>query len=670
MKTRVILIFMVLIGLWSLLFMRATYLQVLPNEKLQSLERRLFQTVVKLNSKRGTIQDHNGRELALAQSAFSLFADPSLIEHRRETARVLAKELGMGFDFVYSKIKDPQRRFVWVSRYLPKTKKEKIEAMGIRGLVFVEEWKRVYPNDNLASQLVGFVGADGQGLEGVELYKNFDLKGENKSFLVRRDARGRPLMSNGTLFLDYPEGADIRLTVDSEIQYFLEKELGKAMSEHQAERAVGVVLDAQTSAILAMASAPFFDLNQASRVSGELRKNRAVTDAFEPGSTMKAFVIASALREKVAAPNSKYFCEGGQFKVGDRVIREAESKEKFGWMTVGEILALSSNIGTTKIAFELGAEKLRRGLMDFGFGTRSGVDYPGESKGILQPLPWKPHLLSNVSFGHGIAVTPLQIANAYAAIANGGILHKPYLIEGIRNSETGKEEMTQPQEVRRVLSKEDAAKMRMMLAEVVSPSGTGMNAKVNGYIVGGKTGTAQKVNHVTGGYLDKSYISSFAGFIPAQDPKFVIYIAVDNPKKGYYGAQVAAPVFSRVASYAVRKVGIAPQLLSDKNLFPFEKTAIKKNGPRPKDVVAELVDPLPVVSEVKAKTHLADFIGQNRNRFETVPNLVNLSLREVFREMNGKDIQLKIKGRGRVAEMDPPAGAPFPENRKITVYLK
>ncbi|MES3039008.1 MAG: penicillin-binding protein 2, partial [Bdellovibrionota bacterium] len=563
MKSRLILIFMVFVGLWTVLILRAAYLQFLPHERLTNLQNRQFQTIVNLEARRGPILDRQGRDLALSTTTYSLYADPKILEGKRNVARKLAKELDDTYEVILNKIKDPSRRFVWIQRWMPQEKMQKIKAMKIRGLSFVEEWRRVYPNDSLLAHTLGFMGNEGQGLEGVELAYNKDLLGDHKKIIVRRDARGRPLMAEGLLFTENPDGDEIKLTIDSELQYALENELSSAVKEFEAGSAYGIILDAKTSAIRAIATAPAFDLNKAQRVAPEIRRNRTITDSYEPGSTMKTFLIATALREKLIQPNTKFFCENGAMKVGDRIIREAEAREKFGWMTVTEILAVSSNIGSTKIAFEVGPEKLRQGLEDFGFGHKSGVDLPGEVRGTVLPLPWRQHLLANISFGHGVTASPLQIANAYAAIASGGTLHQPYIVESIRRHETGEVIETKPKVIRQVLTKEDAEKMRMILTAVTGKGGSGINARVNGFLVGGKTGTAQKVNPTGRGYIKGGYISSFGGFIPAHDPQFVIYVAIDEPKKGYYGAQLAAPMFSRIASYAVRREGIAPLILSE-----------------------------------------------------------------------------------------------------------
>jgi cell division protein FtsI (penicillin-binding protein 3) len=329
-------------------------------------------------------------------------------------------------------------------------------------------------------------------------------------------------------------------------------------------------------------------------------------------------------------------------------------------MTVTEILALSSNIGTTKIAFKMGADQLRQGLLDFGFGQRIGVDLPGEARGAVQALPWRPHLLSNISFGHGIASTPLQMANAYAAIANGGVLNTPYIVDAVRDAETGLLETTKVKPIRRVLSPEQAAQMRAMLVNVTGPHGTGGNARVEGFMVGGKTGTAQKVNPNGRGYISGMYVSSFAGFIPANDPKFVIYIAVDSPRKAYYGATVAAPIFARMASYAVRKEGIAPLQMAE------ESTMNLKNRKLASLPVAK-VPKLPP-KEVLTATELDQVTQVDAN--ETVPNLINMSTREVLRRVSGQDLRVRFVGQGLVSDVSPSVGSNLPDSREITVILK
>lgn len=561
MRSRIILLFSGLAIFWSVAILRAGFLQLTPNDKLQSLASRQYKTTVALQARRGAILDRYGKDLALSETTFSLFADPSVIQKKRVLARKLSKELNISFDTILDRVSDSEKRFVWIQRQMSLEQRNRIQDLGLKGLGFIEEAKRVYPNESLLGNVIGFVGREGQGLEGLELSQNDQLTKNRRTLSVRRDARGRPLVVADQLFTEIDEGADLQLTIDMDLQHLLENEIRGAVHDFVADQAFGIVLEAKTSAILAVAMSPGMDPNHPHKTAAEHRRNRIVTDVFEPGSTMKTFAIAAALRENQVTPNKKYNTENGKFQIGRRIIREAEVKHQWPELTVSEILALSSNIGTSKIALEVGAEKLRRTFLDFGFGAKSGVDMPGEARGVVHNLPWNPHLLANISFGQGISVNFLQLANAYAAIANGGVLHQPFVV--LAHKETDRVEIARPKPIRRVLTTEQASQMRMMLVGVTGAGGTGGNARVPGFLVGGKTGTAQKPNPLGKGYLPNAYISSFVGFIPAENPEYVILIAVDHPKeRSYYGSSVAAPIFSRVASYAVRRQGLSPMLIS------------------------------------------------------------------------------------------------------------
>jgi cell division protein FtsI (penicillin-binding protein 3) len=634
-KSRILIVFMGMIFLWTLMILRGAYLQIIPNQRLASLQKRQFATTVDVSGRRGLIVDRDGRELAASVAAQSLFADPAIIEQPRSTAKRLAKLLKMSRAELTSKLKQKDRRFVWLKRQISADEAKTIRKWEIRGLGLVEEPRRVYPNAQLLAPMLGFVGREGDGLEGIELKYNSVLTGEKRKVILPRDARGRPLLPEAGLLTNVTDGATLELTVDSQLQFIVEKELGDAVELHQADGAVGVVLDPRTGEILAMANSP-----------GGEKRNRAVTDAFEAGSVLKTFVVAAAIRDANIRPSTKYNCEGGRMKVGDRWIREADSQHEFGWLTVSEILAFSSNIGTAKIAMELGADRLRRSLVDFGFGQKLEVDLPGESKGILQPLPWRPHLLSNISFGHGLAVTPLQVAAAYGAIANGGVLKKPYVLKRVSR---GEEEVTYgPTDIRRVLSEDQAATMRLMLRAATMEHATGVKARIPGYPVAGKTGTAQKVDLEKGGYLKGAYISSFAGFVPANAPKFVIFVAIDNPRKDYYASQVAAPVFARIAQYAVRQSGEAPVLFSEQNL-------IKEADP---------------IKAVQAEAIAKVARGVQGSDAGMIPNLSGLTLREVYQRLRGSGLKIETRGRGVVTSTHPGAGAVPPENKKIRVFLE
>ncbi|MCB0348503.1 MAG: transpeptidase family protein, partial [Bdellovibrionales bacterium] len=521
--------------------------------------------------------------------------------------------------------------------------KEKIEKLNIRGIGFIEESKRIYPNIEILSQTLGFVGANGAGLEGLELQFNDLLSGNNKKVEIKKDARGTPLILNGQLFLERQDGYDLQLTIDLEMQYVLEQELKNVLVEHEADSAVGIVLDASTSEILAMSSYPTFNANKFAKTSSWLRRNRAVTDSFEPGSTMKTFTLATAIKERLVNANSKIYGEKGKMQIADKWIRESDERHAFEWLTVTEILAKSSNIGTTKIAFQLGDKKLYKSLRDFGFGEKISEDLPGESKGIVNKTPWRKHLLSNISFGHGIAVTPLQMANAYASIANGGVLNQPFIVRSVRDNRGEVLKEFEGKKIRRVLTEKDAATIRKMLLAAASKEGTGYKASISGFSVAGKTGTAQKVNPNGLGYVKGEYVSSFAGFVPYENPKYVIYIAVDSPKKQFYGSDVAAPIFSRIASYAMLRSGMAPTI--------------------------KQADSGEVLKKLPTKQQVALDKVQRLNDKEQMPDLIGLSIRESINLLRAKSVKLKVYGDGVVKKTLPDPGADIKSGQTVNLIL-
>lgn len=653
MKSRILILFSCFLALWGLLLLRAARLQIFPDERLANLKRRQFETALQIRTRRGAIVDREGTELAASIPAYSLFADPKMIEDAPALARRLSRALDVPQAHLRKRLRDKQRRFIWVRRQLNEKQRDEIRAWNEPGLGFVEEPKRVYPNGSLLAQVLGFVGAEGNGLEGLELQFDKDLQGKMKTVLLPRDARGRPLLEDGRSLVEVPDGADLELTIDHEVQFTLERELHTVTEQFKADGATGLVLDAQTSEIVGMATLPTVDMNEGHKVPPALRRNRIVTDAFEPGSTMKTFVIAGALKEGRLKPSTKYNCEGGKMKVGDKWISEADVHHNFGWLTVTEILALSSNVGAAKVAFDLGDERVNQILSDFGFGAKMGIELPGEARGITNPLPWRPHLLSNIAFGQGIAVTPLQMAAAYAAIANGGVLKRPLLVKSIRSHdrETAPVEF-QAEEIRRVLSPTDAATMRLMLTAATEEKATGANARIPGYHVAGKTGTAQKVDAVKGGYMKNGYISSFAGFVPAHNPRYVIYVAVDNPKSGYYGSQVAAPVFSRMAQYLVRRAGLPPVLISERNVINGNTVEERRRA----NLQAQAVSDLKRLSEDEEK--------------KGFPNLLGLSLREALLRVHEQAASITVKGHGVVVRTIPAAGGELRGRRRVTLVLE
>jgi cell division protein FtsI (penicillin-binding protein 3) len=645
LRLRVQLIFTICFLIWCSLLLRAAYIQLLPNDRLENSVKKQYQSHLLINARRGAILDRNGQELAVSTTSYSLYADPKIIDKPKKLAKILAPYVGYSPIEINRKIADEQKRFVWLKRHLDFSEKEKIEALKLNGIGFIEESKRFYPNGKLLSPVLGFVGADGTGLEGLELFYNEELKGQKLKVSLPKDARGRPLMLPHEILVTDPNGENIELTIDRDLQFDMEQELMNAVAKFKAEGAWGIMLDPKTSEVLAMASVPHFDPNNPAEVgASKYYKNRVVTDVYEPGSTMKTILVAGGLRDKMLSPNKTYYCEKGFFKIGKRVIGEAESSHRFENLTVTDILGFSSNIGAAKIALEMGAKKYRNLLEEFGFGKKTGIDFQGESAGLLSGLPWNEHLLSNIGFGHGTAVSAVQIANAYAAIANGGELYQPYLVKSIRGAGNNFFYQSSPKLIRRVLPVDVAEQTTLMLTTVTGAGRTGESARVLGYPVAGKTGTAQKVNPSGRGYLEKAYISSFAGYLPANNPQIVIYVAVDNPHTAYYASEVAAPVFAKVAARAVRHLGISPNIITESDVLPSHIVAKKKGK--------------------KKKTAIRASIDSN-----VMPDLRGLTLREVYRQLHPESYDISWHGRGTVRQSTPAPGELLPKDNKVRLVL-
>jgi len=654
-KYRFYILVVMIVALWLSLLGRGAYLQLLPNEKLAQVKERQFQKIVKLSSRRGDIFDRGGDELAISILSYSLFADPKLLENPRKAARMVARKLNLSYKNLYEKFKKKKSRFVWVQRRLDRKDYDEIRDWKIRGLAFKEEYKRIYPGGNLGSHVLGFVGREVQGLSGLESFYDTALKGNPQKIRLQRDARGRSLVEDGYVFTKHPEGSDLFLTIDKDLQYWVEKELKATVEHHEAEGGWAVVLDPKDSAILSMASFPDFNSNRPKSSKSANRRNKVIHDVHEVGSVIKTFTIAGALKNGLVEPNTMINTENGRFKIGKRVIREAQKSHNFKELSVSEILAYSSNVGTAKLALEMGDQEVYENLLNFGFRQKTGVDIPGEAQGLVSKPPWKNHLTANISFGHGVAVTGLQVANAYAAIANGGVLHRPYLVQKVYDYESGKVSEFGGQEIRRVLPESVAQQMKMMLSQVTGQGGTGFNARIDGFPVAGKTGTAQKVDPEKGGYRTGKYIANFAGFVPANDPQFVIYAVIDSGsnKHGYTGTSVAAPLFRSIARFALRRDRTEPAYLSNSQTLPSENQSEKKLEPSASATVIPLVKVPAPAEKIK------------------MPNLNGMVLREVLREFQGMDIKLQVSGdTGQVINHSPKVGQVLKAGEKVKIKFQ
>ncbi|HEX8075134.1 MAG TPA: penicillin-binding protein 2 [Thermoleophilaceae bacterium] len=492
-------------------------------------------------ARRGAITDRHGVELAVSEDAATVFANPKQIDDSLAAARKLAPLLGRPVDAVLKDLSDRSKGFVYLGRQIPVGRGEAIRKLELAAVGVTTEPRRRYPHGTLAAQLVGAVGTDGYGLAGIEQSRERQLRGEDGRRRVVSDAIGQPV-SIVDLKTGRP-GTDVRLTIDSAIQERTEAVLKEVGQTFSPKGATALVMNPRDGEILALANWPPVNAQHFGDAPAYERVNRAVAASYEPGSTFKAFTISGALEERLIAPET-VFSVPPQLQVADRTIHDAED-HGYESLTVSRILAQSSNIGTVEVGLRMGKVRFDRWVRRFGFGKSTGVDIPGEASGIVPPAArYSGSSMGNLPIGQGLAVTPIQMAAAYEAIANGGVLHRPHAIKGGAAP------------ARRVIAATTAHKVERMLEGVLGPGGTAQEAKIPGYILAGKTGTAQKP--VAGGYSDTKYVASFIGFAPARRPRLLVAVMVDEPQGEIYGGVVAAPAFQKIASFALPYLRIPP----------------------------------------------------------------------------------------------------------------
>lgn len=532
------------LALWG----RLLWLQVLEPDHWVSLARRQQIHTLELPPTRGDILDRNGVPLAVSVRLSSVFADPRHVRSPARAARVLSPLLGMPEARLQQRLSRKGRGFVWLKRKIPNGTADQIRKLGLGGIHVMREPQRVYPNGFLAGHVIGFAGIDAQGLEGIELAYDPVLKGEAGWCLLPRDARRRPIGAWQTPSSAPRDGLDLVLTLDTTLQFIAESALDRAWRESNARSASLILMDPSTGEILALANRPTFDPNRVGERPAEFRRNRAVTDPFEPGSVFKVITAAVALGTGTVTPDRKFFCENGEYPVAGRILHD---HKPHGWLTFREVITRSSNIGTAKAAMEVGPQRLYRGIRAFGFGEPTGVELPGEAPGkVKPPREWSKPSITVIPMGHEVSVTALQLAQAVSVVANGGYLVRPRVVREIREPDSGAVvRRFSPQVRRRVLTPECVAVLREILAGVVE-EGTGQKAAIPGVRVAGKTGTAQKVEP-GGGYSHSRFIASFVGFFPVEDPRLAMVVTFDEPWPVYYGGSVAAPVFSEVGQGAL-----------------------------------------------------------------------------------------------------------------------
>ncbi|RZB30773.1 MAG: cell division protein FtsI (penicillin-binding protein 3) [Desulfobacteraceae bacterium Eth-SRB1] len=537
----------ILIGFIFSLFLigigaKAVYLQVYCGPWLSQKAARQYEKSFVSHGKRGTIFDSNHREMAVSIDVASIAAYPRKIKDASATANTLGKALNIKQKDLNRKLAS-NKSFVWIKRHPAPREAMAIKALELNGVDFIPEHKRFYPNRNLAAQVLGFSGLDGHGLEGIEFYYNSYLEGADGRFTILKDAFGRGFNADKKIAGNY-RGNNLILTIDGTVQHITEQALEEAVVKHSAQSGMAIVMDPKTGAVLALAHYPHFNPNSFEKFNSKLWRNRCITDQFEPGSTMKIFTASAAIESGACTPNTIFYCEKGSYKIGNDIVHDSKPH---GWLSLQQIVKYSSNIGIIKVSETTGSETLYKTLRSFGFDEKTGIDCPGETPGSLAPYNrWSKIDAGAISFGQGISVSALQLITATCAIANNGILMKPYVVQAITDKNGRLIKNSVPREVRRVISAKTAETMKRILLTVTETGGTGVNAALGNYAVCGKTGTAQKIDE-KGTYAKGKYIASFIGFAPAEDPETAILVVIDEPRNQHYGSIVAAPAFRKIA---------------------------------------------------------------------------------------------------------------------------
>lgn len=625
MKARITFTFFAMVLLFGAVVVKGFYVQVLNRDKLLAYSHSQIAREVKIYPRRGHILDRNGSPLAINVQKYNLFTFGKNLSEVKKELKLAAQFIPeINVNSLFKKIKE-RGKFTWVARKI-ELKDSTVQKLKELEEIFLEaQPSRMYPNHELLSQTLGFVGVDNEGLSGIEYQFDEKLKGEAQIHKYFKDAKGRPVRLKSAIVDS--KAQDITLSIDKDIQASLEDYLKEGILESNALKGGAAVMDAQTGEIWAIANYPSYDPNEIKSEDKNNIKLSFVTDPFEPGSIFKTLTIASGLKNRLIKPDTNYFCERGKLKVGSHVISESDANHGYEWLSVEDILKFSSNIGTTKIAFDITYPTLKKTLNEFGIGKKTGVEVPGESRGILDDqeniLPIR---LSNISFGQGVATTGIQMLASYAAIANGGKYVSPTLIKVAPGQSINS---------KRILEKDTSSLLTEMLSKAVS-EGTGSNAKIEHFKIAGKTSTAQRVDG-NGGY--KGYVSGFIGYPVNVDKRFVVFVYVDNPQNGYYGNAVAAPIFKKIVKNILYKRKEYTQIAET-------KTADSKNIDR-------------LSSKYSAKRSIKKGI---------VPNFIGLDKNSVNNILETLNLKYSMKGFGIVNDQNPKPGQKI--GTETVIHLK
>jgi cell division protein FtsI (penicillin-binding protein 3) len=552
-RNRYIIVYACSIALFLPIFYRLLSLQVLHSATLTDLADRQHNLVIELPPRRGYIYDRNKNQLAISLKVPSVYIVSRLIYDKDEKGRILADILDLERSYVKDRLKR-DKSFVWLKRKISEAEAEKIRSLKDPNINILYETKRFYPNAEMLSHIIGFCDIDNQGLEGIELTLDTYLSGRSGYQFTKRDARGRRLIGLEDKLIPPVHGYNVVLTIDQIIQHIVETELDAAYKKWKAKGAVAIVMDPNDGRVLALANRPTYDLNSYSTASEAHRRNRAITDFYEPGSIFKIVTAAAALQEDLFSLSDTIDCENGKYRpLRGRILNDVHA---YGVIDFPTVFIKSSNIGTVKIAEELGEQKLYHYIKQFGFGERTMIDLPGEVEGIIRhPQQWSKYSITSIPMGQEVTATALQMLSAVSAIANGGNLITPYVIDEIRDNQDVVIKKNSPF-IKRTFLDEDVCETVRSILERAVEEGTGKNARISGVTVAGKTGTAQKVAPDGRGYSHSDYMSSFVGFVPADDPALAIIVTLDEPRPLYYGGTVAAPVFKNIAEKALTYLGL------------------------------------------------------------------------------------------------------------------
>ncbi|HOJ52814.1 MAG TPA: penicillin-binding protein [Syntrophales bacterium] len=646
--TVMIIFFVVFVALIS----RAFQLQILSGEVLKKIATQQHIKTLTIQPERGIISDRNGEKMAVSILADSVCADPMKVADKKMVAEKLAEILKVRPDGIRQKLSST-RNFCWIARKISSEQASKIEALNFEGVFLIKEPKRFYPNGELAAHVLGVVGIDSVGLEGLERQYDKYIRGEPEKLVWARDAKGKRLYPQRESDTQAAKrGASLVTTIDSKLQFLVETKLKSVVREKGAKGGYIIVMDPNTGEILAMANEPGFDPNNITKSDLPFIKNKVISDCYDPGSTFKPFLVSAAIEEKVVSEKDKVFCEYGNYAVADRIIREAQRK-RYGYLTVREVLKYSSNIGSAKIAERLGKERFYNYIRKFGFGEKTGIDLPGEVSGLLRPYQrWSKVDLATIAFGQGISITGIQLITALSAIANGGKLMKPFLVKEVIDKNGQVVVENKPQVVRRVISQHTAKRIAEILTEVVSSDdGTGKKARIEKVDVAGKTGTAQKFDFSRHVYSSERVRTAFMGFFPAESPRVAMLVVLDEPKRDKWGGVASAPVFKAIGEQILTcfKTDINP------DVFPQVegKELVKLASAQVPSQSVPLLYEKPSASVVEDK--MPDFRG--------------LTIREALLLGKSRGIEVKVIGTGWATHQDPSPGMVLNGKKTCTVFF-